>query len=103
MSRLMTVDPQTLLPKYRHLFEDEDFEELGSGSTTNRIYWVAAARAAVAASALDRQWRRRRRRQLYEQRTKQAATDMAIAEPQSYTSPDVPSEHGLKWKKRRLK
>jgi hypothetical protein len=50
----MDVDPQTLLPKYRHLYEDKDFAELGSGSTTNRLYWIAAAKTAVAASALYR-------------------------------------------------
>jgi hypothetical protein len=34
------------------LYEDEDFAELGWDSTTNRLYWIAAAKSAVAALAL---------------------------------------------------
>ena len=103
MTRLMSVDPTTLLPKYRHLFEEEDFEALGAGSTTNRIYWVAAARAAVAASALHRQMRRRRRREILNIRTEQSATDSEPSVNSPYHSPQVPREPGFRYKKRRLK
>lgn len=30
---LLSVDPKTLMPKYRSLFKDQDFEKLGRGST----------------------------------------------------------------------
>ena len=39
MQMLMQVDSRTLLPRLRHLYEEEDFEALGAGSTTNRLYW----------------------------------------------------------------
>jgi hypothetical protein len=64
IEELLSVDPKTLLPKYRSLFEDQDFEELGRGSTANRLYWLYSARAAVAASAIERRRKRKRRERL---------------------------------------
>jgi hypothetical protein len=103
MERLMDVDPKTLLPKYRHLYEDEDFAELGRGSTTNRLYWIAAAKTAVAASALYRASRGKRRRKTACTRDSQSSTDEPADESTEDFAPDVPSEFGLKYKKRRLK
>lgn len=103
MERLMEVDSKTLLPKYRHLYEDEDFAELGRGSTTNRLYWIAAAKTAVAASALYRASRGKRRRDTSSTRARQSSTDQPTEEPQEELPPNMPSEHGLKYKKRRLK
>lgn len=103
MNRLMEVDPSTLLPKYRHLFEDEDFAELGRGSTTNRIFWISAAKSAIAASAIHRRRKNRKRRKLLLLREEQEASDTPPDTPPTYPSPHLPIEPGIKYKKRRLK
>jgi hypothetical protein len=103
MERLMSVDPRTLLPKYRHLYEDEDFEELGSGSATNRVYWIASAKSAIAASALHRASRGKRRRETAQSRDQQTSSDSPQPSPATDIPPCLPTEHGLKYKKRRLK
>jgi hypothetical protein len=95
---LMTVDPSTLLPKYRHLYEDEDFEALGRGSSTNKLYWIAAARSAIAASAIERQRRRRRRHETAQQRTENEATDSPPIHPSPQTAPVIPCEPGIRYK-----
>ena len=103
MKRLMEVDPTTLLPKYRHLFEDEDFAELGRGSATNRIFWISAAKSAIAASAIHRNRRNKRRRALLQLREEQEASDSPEELISPYSSPQLPIEPGIKYKKRRLK
>ena len=103
MKRLMEVDPQTLLPKYRHLFEDEDFAELGRGSATNRVFWISAAKSAIAASAIHKRRKNKRRRQLLLLREEQESTDSPAETPTSYPTPVLPIEPGIKYKKRRLK
>jgi hypothetical protein len=103
LEELMTVDPSTLLPKYRHLYEDKDFEALGRGSSTNKLSWIAAARSAIAASAIERQLRRRRRHQTAHQRTENEATDSPPIHPSPQTAPVIPCEPRIRYKKRRLK
>ena len=103
MQMLMQVDPRTLLPRFRHLYEEEDFEALGAGSTTNRLYWISAAKAAVAASAIERQRRRRRRREITNVRTAQTATDTPDSDLPVIQPPPVPREPGFRYKKRRMK
>jgi hypothetical protein len=99
----MTVDPSTLLPKYRHLYEGEDFEALGRGSSTNKLYWIAAARSAIAASVIERQRRRRWRHETAQQRTENEATDSPSIHPSPQTAPVIPCEPGISYKKRGLK
>ena len=103
MKRLMSVDPHTLLPKYRHLFEQEDFEALGAGTTVNRLYWIGAVKAAIAASALARQRRRRRRHDTHDLRATQTSTDTPSSVAPLIQPPPVPREPGFRYKKRRLK
>jgi hypothetical protein len=100
---LLQIDPKTLLPKYRHLYEDEDFEALGRSSSTNKLYWISAAKSAIAASAIERKRRRRHRHDTQVQRNLDESTDSPSAPPVSYPSPSLPREPGFKWKKRRLK
>ena len=45
------IDPETILPRHRFLF-DTDFEALGSGPTTHRLFWLAEVDAALAATTL---------------------------------------------------
>jgi hypothetical protein len=47
------IDPETLLPRHRSFLE-VDFESLGSGSTVNRLIWLANVDSAMAASTLAR-------------------------------------------------
>ena len=103
MERLLEVDPKTLLPRFRHLWEDRDFENLGAGSATAKLYWIDAARAAIAASAIERRRKRQRRRDFFERRATQTATDAPPFSPDSYEPPPVPREPGFRYKKRRLK
>jgi len=103
IEELLAVDPLTLMPKYRALFEDQDFEALGRGSTTNRLYWLYAARTAVAASAIERRRKRKRRRILLQQRDEQEATDAPSARPAEALAPEMPCELGIRYKKRRRK
>ena len=104
MKRLMEVDPSTLLPtKYRHLFKDEDFAELGRRSATNRIFWISAAKSAIAASAIHRRRKNRKRRQLLLLREEQEASDTPADTPPAYPAPQLPIEPSIKYKKRRLK
>ena len=44
---LMYTDPRDLLPKHRYLLE-EDFTQLGGGSSIMREYWVVSMEAALA-------------------------------------------------------
>ena len=97
------MDPSTLLPKFRHLYEDEDFEDLGRGSANNRILWIAAAKSAIAASAIHRRRKRRRRQALLQQREEEEATDEEDRPTQPYSPPQIPREPGFRYKKRRLK
>jgi len=46
---LMWTDPMSLLPKHRHLLE-EDFEALGEGSSMDRSHWAANVEAALLAA-----------------------------------------------------
>ena len=46
----MEVDPDELLVQHRSLFE-EDFHELGGGSTRIRQTWTASVESALAAAA----------------------------------------------------
>jgi hypothetical protein len=103
LEELMTVDPSTLLSKYRHVYEDEDFDALGRGSSTNKLYWIAAARSAIAASAIERPRRRRRRHKTAQLRTENEATDSPPIHPYPQTAPSIPCEPGIRYKKRRLK
>ncbi len=45
------TDPETLLPRHRHLLE-EDFEALGGGQTSDRLLWLASMESATAARNL---------------------------------------------------
>jgi hypothetical protein len=103
IEELLSVDPKTLMPKYRSLFEDQDFEELGRGSTANRLYWLYSARAAVAASAIERRRKRKRRNRLLQQRAQQQSTDAPSAPQAAAPAPEMPCELGFRYKKRRLK
>ena len=105
MQQLMEVDPSTLLPKFRHLYEDEDFEDLGRGSANNRILWIAAAKSAIAASAIHRRRKHRRRQVLLQQREEEEAkaTDEEDRPTQPYSPPQIPREPGFRYKKRHLK
>jgi hypothetical protein len=100
---LLQIDPKTLLPKYRHLYKDEDFEALGRSSSTNKLYWISAAKSAIAASAIERKRRQRQQHDTQVQRNLDKSTDSPSAPPVSYPSPSLPCEPGFKWKKRRLK
>jgi hypothetical protein len=102
-NELLEIDPKTLLPKYRHLYEDEDFEALGLGSSNNKLYWMSAAKSAIAASAIARKRRRRQRHEVQEQREEGESTDAPSAPPIDYPSPPLPCEPGIRWKKRRMK
>jgi hypothetical protein len=48
VGQLLFTDPALLLPEHRYLL-DLDFNELGSGSTTNRQYWIATLTSALDA------------------------------------------------------
>jgi hypothetical protein len=103
LEQLMSVDPKTLLPKYRHLFEDEDFVALGRGSSNHKLYWISAAKSAIAASAIARKRRRQERRNTQVQRAAAESTDAPAAHPIPHHEPDLPCEQGFRYKKRRLK
>ena len=45
------IDPDTILPRHRFLF-DTDFEALGSGPTSHRLFWLAEFDTALAAATL---------------------------------------------------
>jgi hypothetical protein len=100
---LLEIDTRTLLPKYRHLWEDEDFEALGRGSSNNKLYWMSAAKSAIAASAIARKRRRHHRQEVHQQRELDESSDTPTAPPTGYPSPPLACEPGFKWKKRRMK
>ena len=50
VEELMDVDPAELLGQHRSLLE-EDFHELGAGSTGIRKIWIASVESTLAASA----------------------------------------------------
>lgn len=103
MNRLLEVDPTTLLPKYRHLFEDEDFAELGCGSVTKRIFWISADKSAIAASAIHRRRRNKGHRDLGLLQETKEASDNPVDPSFPYGAPTIPTEPGIKYKKRRMK
>ena len=45
---LIGTDPMSLLPEHRELLR-VDYEELGSGSTVDRQYWIASVESALKA------------------------------------------------------
>ena len=57
VEELMDVDPAELLGQHRSLLE-EDFHELGAGSTGIRKTWIASVESAQAAAAHVRSGRR---------------------------------------------
>jgi hypothetical protein len=103
LEQLMSVDPKTLLPKYHHLFEDEDFVALGRGSSNHKLYWISAAKTSIAASAIAHKQRRQERRNTQIQRAAAESTDAPAAHPIPRHEPDLPCEQGFRYKKRRLK
>jgi hypothetical protein len=46
------IDPDTLLPRHRLLFE-MDFEALGSGPASHHLLWLADMDSALATSSLS--------------------------------------------------
>ena len=50
VEELMWEDPMSLLPRHRHLLE-ENLGELGECSTATRMYWILQVEAAQATAA----------------------------------------------------
>ena len=50
VEQLMWEDPMTLLPRHRHLLEENILGNLGECSTATRMYWILQMEAAQAAS-----------------------------------------------------
>ena len=50
MEELMHTDPDELLPRHRHLLE-ENFGALGEGSSIDRQYWIASMESALSAAS----------------------------------------------------
>ena len=44
---LLHTDPDDLLPQHQYLLLDQDFHQLGSGTTLDRQHWIAPALAAA--------------------------------------------------------
>ncbi len=51
MEGFLLINPETLLPRHRFLF-DADFETLGSGPTSHCLLWLVDMNAAVTSSQL---------------------------------------------------
>ena len=47
---LLHTDPDDLLPQHQHLLLDQDFHQLGSGTTLDRQHWIAHMNSALAAA-----------------------------------------------------
>ena len=56
VEELMYTEPDDLLPKHRHLME-QDFEGLAEGSAVERQYWIVRMESAVAAAKQVRERR----------------------------------------------
>ena len=100
---LLQIDPSRLLPKHRHFFDGQDFEELGTASTTSKQYWIYSVESALAAAAQSRNSRRRRREETAITRAEQTGTDAPALEPHPAPAPALQCEQGIKYKKRRMK
>ena len=103
MTRLMTIDSTTLIPRYCHLFENEDFAELGRGSAINCLYWISAVKSAVAASILHCQQLQKWRQEFQLQHKQHESSDNPLPQIPEYQHPIVPIKPDFWWKKRRLK
>ena len=100
---LLQVDPFQLLPKHRHLFESQDFSELGKASAISKQYWIYSVESALAAAAHDRRSRRRRRDEVSAARLVQASSDSPAPIFYPAPAPHLPCEQGIRYKKRRMK
>lgn len=100
---LLQVDPSQLLPKHRHFFDSQDFEELGAASAITKQYWIHSVESALAAAAHERNSRRRR----HEEMTAPQHIPTPVAPPAPTPHPanasHLPCERGIRYKKRRLK
>ncbi len=47
---LLHTDPDDLLPQHQYLLLDQDFHQLGSGTTLDRQHWIAHMNSALAAA-----------------------------------------------------
>jgi hypothetical protein len=60
---LTQLDSSELLPQFRDLLDEEDFDSLFEGPTVARQYWISEVEAALAATAIHQQKKGKRKRQ----------------------------------------
>jgi hypothetical protein len=100
---LLQIDPSQLLSKHRHLFESQNFEDLGTASAVTKQYWIYSVESALAAAAHHRHSRRRRHDALSDTCEVQSLRDSPAPILHSAPAPHLPCELGIRYKKRRMK
>jgi hypothetical protein len=104
LQSLLSLSPDDLLPHHRHLLTAENFTDLASGPSIEKLYWMAEVRSAVDEAAIAV-----RLQKLKPKKTKTTTTssDGKIKTVYNINStlipPHIPKEPDLKWKKRRQK
>ena len=100
---LMTLSPSELPSQHRHLLTKENFQRLGAGSTTNKQFWIAEIQSALAEAAITKRLKRKKYKRT---RIRIKHNNTYIHTTSTVTPlqpPKLPSEKGLKWKKKRQK
>ena len=104
LQALISLSPTALPPHHRHLLLNEDFRELGAGSSTAKLFWIADVQSALAEAAInDKLQNLRPKRTKIKKKLPNGQNTIVSNINSTLIAPFHPTELGLKWKKRRQK
>ena len=104
LQSLLSLTPNDLLPQHRHLLTAENYTDLASGPSVEKLYWMAEVRSALDEAAIVL-----RLQKTQPKKTKTNTTDSNGNIKTIYNinstliPPHIPKEPDLKWKKRQQK
>jgi hypothetical protein len=52
LQSLLSLTPNDILPQHRHLLTAENFTDLASGPSAEKLYWMAEVRSALDEAAI---------------------------------------------------
>jgi hypothetical protein len=103
LQSLLSLSPDDLLPHHRHLLA-ENFTDLASGPSIEKLYWMADVRSALDEAAIVVRLQKSKPKKT---KTTTTSSDGKIKTIYNINStlipPHIPTEPDLKWKKRRQK
>jgi hypothetical protein len=97
------LDPLLLPRHHLHLLLQKDLHALNSGTSTSKQFWIAEVTTALAEAALMKKLRKKRYKRSVIHVVRNNRTVLVNSVISSLQPPKIPSEPGLKWKKRHHK